>query len=154
MDSVGWRWPGPTGACHRPGAGRSRPLNTLAWWLTNDPDPADRDPKRAVQLATRALELSAKPSYWNTLGAARYRHGDWKAAINALTRSMELSNGGDGNDWYFVAMAHWRLGDKPQAHSWYDKAIGWMEKNQPNNEELRRIRDEAAALLNVKLKKD
>ena len=129
-------------------------LNTLACWLTHDPGHADRDPKRAVELATRALKLSAKPSYWNTLGAARYRDGDWKAAIDALTKSMERSNGGDGNDWFFLAMAHWQLGDKPQGRSWYDKAVPWMEKNQPKNEELIRFRAEAAALLGVNEKKD
>ena len=128
-------------------------MNTLAWWLANDPDLADRDPKRAVRLATRALELSAKPANWNTLGTARYRDGDWKAAIEALTKSMELSKGGDGNDWFFLAMAHWQLGDKPQARSWYDKAVPWMEKNQPKNEELIRFRAEAAALLEVNEKK-
>jgi serine/threonine protein kinase/Flp pilus assembly protein TadD len=129
-------------------------LNTLAWWLSNDPELADRDPKRAVLVATRALELSAKPSYWNTLGAARYRNGDWKEAIDALTKSMDLNKGGDGIDWFFLAMAHWQLGDKLQARSWYDKAIPWMENNQPKDEELIRFRTEAAALLGVKDKKD
>jgi hypothetical protein len=62
---------------------------------------------------------------------------------------MELNKGGDGNDWFFLAMAHWRLGDKPQARSWYGKAVSWMEKNQPRNEELMRFRAEAAALLGV-----
>ena len=50
-------------------------------------------------------------------------------------------------------MAHWQLGDKPQARSWYDKAVPWMEKNQPKNEELVRFRAEAAALLGVKAKR-
>ena len=85
---------------------------------------------------------------------AHYRAGDWKAAIEALTKSMELRNGGDSNDWFFLAMAHWQLGDKTQARSWYDKAVPWMEKNQPKDEELLRFRAEAAALLGVKEKKD
>ena len=131
------------------------PMNTLAWWLATDRNASDRDPKRAVRLATRAVELAPKVgSNWNTLGAAHYRAGDWKAAIEALTKSMELSNGGDSNDWFFLAMAHWQLGDKPQARSWYDKAVAWMEKNQPKNEELIRFRAEAAALLEVNEKKD
>jgi tetratricopeptide (TPR) repeat protein len=101
-------------------------------------------------LARKAVERGAKPGpYWNTLGVAHYRAGNWKAAIEALTRSMELRKGGDGNDWFFLAMAHWQLGDKPQARSWYDKAVRWMEKNQPGNEELVRYRAEAAALLEV-----
>ena len=67
-------------------------------------------------------------------------NGNWKAAIEALTKSMELSKGGDSTDWFFLAMAHWQLGDKPQARSWYDKAVPWMEKNQPKDEELIRFR--------------
>ena len=90
-----------------------------------------------------------KRTNWNTLGAAHYRAGDWKAAIEALTKSMELGKGGDSTDWFFLAMAHWQLGDKTQARSWYDKAVPWMEKNQPKNEELIRFRAEAAALLEV-----
>ena len=80
--------------------------------------------------------------------------GEWKAAIEALTKSMELRKGGDSNDWFFLAMAHWQLGDKTQARSWYDKAVPWMEKNQPKNEELLRFRAEAAALLGLKEKKN
>ena len=114
-----------------------------------------RDPDRAVELAKKAVELEPKEgTYWNTLGVAHYRAGDWKAAIEALTKSMELRNGGDSFDWFFLAMAHWQLGDKPQARSWYDKAVAWMEKNQPKNEELIRFRAEAAALLGVNEKKD
>ena len=129
------------------------PMNNLAWLLANNPDVGHRDPKRAVQLATGAVELASLVANWNTLGVARYRAGDWKAAIEALTKSMELGNGGDSTDWFFLAMAHWQLGDKTQARSWYDKAVPWMEKNQPKNEELIRFRDEAGALLGVNSKK-
>ena len=90
--------------------------NDLAWLLANNPKAGDRDPKRAVRLAARAVELApGLGGTWNTFGVARYRAGDWKAAIEALTKSMELGNGGDGTDWFFLAMAHWQLGDKPQA---------------------------------------
>ncbi len=123
------------------------PMNNLAWLLANNPDVGHRDPKRAVQLATGAVELAPLVANWNTLGVARYRAGDWKGEIKALAKSMELGNGGDGTDWFFLAMAYWQLGDKPQARSWYDKAVPWMEKNQPKNEELIRFRAEAAALL-------
>jgi hypothetical protein len=77
---------------------------------------------------------------------------DWKAATDAPTQSMELRKGGDSNDWFFLAMAHWHLGDKPQACSWYEKAVPWMDKNQPKDEELIRFRAEAAAFMGVKEK--
>jgi Flp pilus assembly protein TadD len=129
--------------------------NNLAWLLATCPDSKLRDPSRAVELAKKAVELTPKDGYyWNTLGVAQYGAGDWKAAIEALKKSMELRNGGNSNDWFFLAMAHWQLRDKPQARSWYDKAVPWMEKNQPKNEELLRFRAEAAALLEVNEKKD
>jgi hypothetical protein len=47
-------------------------------------------------------------------------------------------------------MAHWQLGDKDQARSWYDKGIAWMDKLLPDNEELIRFRAEAKELLGIK----
>jgi tetratricopeptide (TPR) repeat protein len=130
-------------------------LNNLAWLLVTCADPKLRDPGRAIELARKAVELAPKVgTHWNTLGVAQYRAGDWKAAIDSLTKSMELRKGGDSNDWFFLAMAHWQVGDKTQARSWYDKAVPWMEKEQPRDAELIRFRVEAAALLEVNEKKD
>jgi tetratricopeptide (TPR) repeat protein len=128
-------------------------LNNLAWLLATCPDSKIRDPKRAVELAKKAVELTPKKgNHWNTLGAAHHRAGDWKAAIAALEKSMELRKGGDSEDWFFLAMAHWQLGDKKDARKWYDQAVQWMEKNQPKDEELVRFRTEAEELLGVKEK--
>jgi eukaryotic-like serine/threonine-protein kinase len=88
--------------------------------------------------------------YVNTLGVAYYRTGDWKAAIAALEKSMELRKGGDSLDWFFLAMAHWQLGNKDEARRWYDKAVKWMEEHAPKNVELTRFRAEAAELLGVR----
>ena len=50
-------------------------------------------------------------------------------------------------------MAHWQLGHKPEARKWYDRAVQWMKKRKPNDEELRHFRTEAAELLrNPKIK--
>jgi hypothetical protein len=46
-------------------------------------------------------------------------------------------------------MAHWQLGDRDQACTWYDKSVTWMEKNNARDVELRRFRAEASALLCV-----
>jgi tetratricopeptide (TPR) repeat protein len=127
-----------------------RALNNLAWLLATRPEPAWRDPPRAVELATRAVLLAPKAgSHWNTLGITHCRAGDWKAAVTALEKSRELSKGGNSFDWFFLAMAHWQLGDKEQARTWYDQAVQWMEKNQPNDAELCRFRAEAAQLLQL-----
>ena len=57
-------------------------------------------------------------------------------------------------DWFFLAMAHWQLSEKDKAREFYDRAVQWMDKNQPTNEELLRFRAEAAEQLGVKEKKD
>ena len=128
-------------------------LNNLAWLLATCADAQLRNPSEAVTLAKKAVELEPKNGmWWNTLGAAHYRAGDWKAAIAAMNKSMELRKGGDSFDWFFLAMANWQLGKKEEARKWYDKAVQWMDKNQPKDEELRRFRSEAEELLAVKKK--
>ncbi len=127
--------------------------NNLARLLATCPDAKLRDPHQAVTLGKQAVELEPKQGmWWNTLGVAHYRAGDGKAAIAALEKSMELRQGGDAFDWFFLAMAHWQLGDKKEARKWYDRAVEWMEKNDPKNEELGRFRAEAEKVLGVKRK--
>jgi hypothetical protein len=46
-------------------------------------------------------------------------------------------------------MAHWQLDEKDEARTWYEKAVEWMDMNQPKNEELLRFRAEAAELLGI-----
>jgi serine/threonine protein kinase/Flp pilus assembly protein TadD len=124
--------------------------NNLAWRLATWSSPQLRDPARAVELAKKAVEKGHKiGTYWNTLGVAYYRLGDWKGSISALEKSMELRKGGDCFDWFFLAMAHWQLGDKEQARKWYDQAVKWMEKNKTQDEELSRFRAEAAKLMGL-----
>ena len=124
--------------------------NYLARFLATCPDALFRDPAQAVALAAKAVAQAPRDgAYWNTLGIAQYRAGDWKAAIQALETSMPLRSGGNGFDWIFLAMAHWQLGDQEQAHKQYDQTVQWMQKNQPKNEELLRFRVEAAELLMI-----
>jgi len=130
-------------------------LNSLAWTLATYPEPKLRDPTQAVQLAKKAVErVPGVGDYRNTLGVAHYRAGNWEAAVEALNQSVELRKGGDACDWFFLAMAHWKLGNKEKARTRHDQAVQWMDKNKPQDEELRRFRAEAAALLEVKEKKD
>ncbi len=125
--------------------------NSLAWMLLTHPDPELRNPIRAVELAKKAVELAPERGFiWNTLGVAYYRAGDWKAAIAALERSVQLRSGGDSFDWFFLAMSHWQLGDKERPREYYEHAVQWMEKNGPRDEQLRRFQIEAAELLGIK----
>ena len=80
---------------------------------------------------------------------AQYRAGDWKAAQAALEKTIELRKGGDGSDWFLVAMCHEKLGDKEKARQWYDQAKHWMDKNPAENEELWPLRAEAGEVLKI-----
>lgn len=123
--------------------------NNLAWLLANCAETKFRNPAQAVELARKAVELDPQSgSSWNTLGAAQYRAGDWKGAIASLNKSQQLAvEAARAYDGFFLAMAHWQLGDKDEARRWHDKAVEWMDKNAKDNEELLRFRAEAAALL-------
>jgi uncharacterized protein HemY len=128
-----------------------RPWLRSAWHLTHA-EPARRDPGRAASLAREALELAPQsPLPWQVLGWAHYRSGDWKASIEALHESCALQNkqGGDAYQWFFLAMAHWQRGEKEKARQLYNRAVGWTDKNEPRNEDLRRFRAEASQLLGL-----
>jgi hypothetical protein len=108
--------------------------NTLAWKLATDPDINQRDPAEAVRLAEKAVSTDPKNStYLTTLGVARYRAGDFEGAIDA----------------FFLAMAHARLGRDGEAQGWFATANHWMRQNDPKDAVLRRIREEAFAVLDV-----
>ncbi len=86
---------------------------------------------------------------WNNLGVAQYRAGDWQAAVDAFQKADELIGGaGDRVHRFFLAMAHWQLGNQVQAREAYAQAITWLnEKNR--NEEQYRFRDEAEQLMGI-----
>src|SRR5262249_47533225 len=99
------------------------PHSSLVWFLANCADPQFRDANRAVELAKKLVEHDPDNARsWSILGVAHYRAGGWKASVEALEKAMGFCNGGDGSDWFFLAMAHWQLGDKQKARQWYDRA--------------------------------
>ena len=122
-------------------------LNRLAWALARAPDARLQNADLALELARKAVRLRPKDAdVHNTLGVAQYRTGNWAAAIDALQEGAELRSTPNAVDWLFLAMAHWQLGHKENARSWYDKAVAWTEKNQPEDDELRHFRAEVEAL--------
>jgi tetratricopeptide (TPR) repeat protein/serine/threonine protein kinase len=136
-------------------------LNRLAWLLATCPQAKFRAPDRAVALARKAAELAPKEGdYWTTLGVAHYRAGDWQAALAALEKSRELG-GGTGSCSFFLAMAHWQLGNQAEAHRCYDRAVQWLGQHrsapandQPQAKELDRFRAEAKELLQIRDRED
>jgi tetratricopeptide (TPR) repeat protein len=123
----------------------------LACFLATCWDSRLRDPPRAVALARKAVACNPRTgTFWNTLGVAHYRAGDWGRASAALHKAMALRKGGDPGDWFFLAMAHWQRGEKGRARPWYDRAARWMDRHAPKKEEWRHFRAEAEELLGIK----
>jgi tetratricopeptide (TPR) repeat protein len=129
-------------------------LTQLAWFLADFPDTRFRDPVQAVQLAKSSVERAPQSDpAWQTLGIAQYRAGKFKDAITAIERSIELRNGNDCTDAFFLAMAYWQRadpGDREKARKWFDQGLAWMRDYKLQSEELRRYRAEAAEVLGVK----
>ena len=129
-------------------------LSRISWILTLSPDAEFRNPRRAVELSQRAVNLEpAVDSWWNALALAHYRAGDWKAAIAAADKAISLDKEEDdrGFDWLLLAMAHWQLGDKEEARKFYDQSAKWIESNKAGDIVLRHFQDEAAELMGIKV---
>jgi tetratricopeptide (TPR) repeat protein len=126
-------------------------LSAVAWRLAKPLDDKFGDPEEAITLARRAIELSpTEGSYWGILGAAQFRAGHWRAALETMKKSEELGPGGTRHLTGFLsAMAHWHLGEQDEARRRYDQAVAWMDKDQPNHEELMHVRRMAEQLLKV-----
>jgi tetratricopeptide (TPR) repeat protein len=121
--------------------------NATAWFLATTSSIHHRNPARAVELATRATAWAPRDAtYWNTLGVARYRAGQWQPAIDALGKSIELQPNIDPSNWIFLAMAHRQLGQTDEARKWYGKATQWLGQSKDQNEELNRFRAEAESV--------
>jgi eukaryotic-like serine/threonine-protein kinase len=87
-----------------------------------------------VELAKKAVErLPREGNYWNTLGVAHYRAGDYRAAIEALEKAEALEPDKHfAFNAFFVAMANWQLGQRDQARQWYHRAAAWTKSRQGN----------------------
>ncbi len=130
--------------------GRTLGLNNLAWLLATCPDESLRDPEEAVALARRAVELiSTDGNTWNTLAVSHFRAGDYDDASEAFERSMELRQGGDPFDWFFLAMIAKIRGRPDEARDLYRRAAEWREEQRPFDAELHRFHREASEFLGL-----
>jgi tetratricopeptide (TPR) repeat protein len=125
-------------------------LNNLAWLLATCPDKTVREPADAVKYATRAVELSdTDGNNWNTLGVARLRNGDFKGSREALMRSISIRGGGDGFDWFYLAILDDKEGKPDSALTLYQQASEWHRRTRPMDPELYEIEQEAAEELKL-----
>jgi tetratricopeptide (TPR) repeat protein len=128
-------------------------FNNASWHLATTENPSNRDPALAVELGKRAVALDPNtPSWWNTLGTADYRAGDFKEAVTNLEKCVQLQNWATSFDWFFLAMANRQLGNADAARRYYDQAIQWMNEHNSQNPELIRFRAEAKSLLGSEVK--
>jgi tetratricopeptide (TPR) repeat protein len=124
-----------------------------AWWLATWPVPAMRDAARAVELARKAVAAAPKnAAFWNTLGVALYRSGDWDGAAEALGRSRDLLGKDEPRNACFLAMTHWRRGDRDEARAQFARAVAAAAGERwgtSGDDEVYRFHTEAAALLGL-----
>lgn len=125
-------------------------LNDLAWALLiarpRDPSAVERSIGYAARLVEAHPTVGA---YWNTLGVGRYRKGEYLAAVQALSRSINLSPAhGSPYDFYYLALANHRLGYRRPAEAWMGRAEGAVHPEILEEDfVLESLRNEAAAEL-------
>ena len=118
--------------------------------MAESPDRALRDASRAIELAEFAVDRAPLTAfYWNTLGVARFRNGDWEAAIEALKKSIVLCEE-SAYDAFYLAMAYSRTGQKQLAQQWYEKGVR-LKSNDPmfSGNALKLVEKEAKQLVDA-----
>jgi WD40 repeat protein len=95
-------------------------LNAAAWNAVRFIPVTSEAAASALVAVRRAIELEPEhDSYLRTLGVALYRAGEFKEALDTLTRShainAKVKDGQHHGDIAFIAMAHWQLGHHDQA---------------------------------------
>jgi superkiller protein 3 len=106
--------------------------------------------RAGVASAEKALAEAPKDANrWHSLGQRRYDAGDYEGAVTALQKYHELTGGEE--EWtnpFWLAKAHWRLGNTDEAKRWYDSGARWMEARSGRaTATMIRIRNETAELL-------
>jgi tetratricopeptide (TPR) repeat protein len=106
--------------------------------------------RAGVASAEKALAEAPKDANrWHSLGQRRYDARDYEGAVTALQKYHELTGGEE--EWtnpFWLAKAHWRLGNTDEAKRWYDSGARWMEARSGRaTATMIRIRNETAELL-------
>jgi tetratricopeptide (TPR) repeat protein/serine/threonine protein kinase len=125
------------------GAGRPREAERLyeLWRPHSEPE---------LERLKKAAEADPKNGlHWGSLAIACYRAGKWQDALDLFKTKEHLGYGIGGSawQWFYIAMAHWKLGHKEKAHSWYYQSIDWVERGHEKG--LAGVQAEAAALMGL-----
>jgi tetratricopeptide (TPR) repeat protein len=113
------------------------------------------DPEAVVRLAEfawKGIREDQKRSALNTLGAALYRAGRFREAIDRLEEGVRLGRRpAEPLDWPFLAMAQHRLGHRDEARRWLDRLRNRQASPSParfwDEVEIRVLRSEAEAVI-------
>jgi serine/threonine-protein kinase len=126
----------------------SYPLNALAWYLVTAPDHRKRNPEEALKLARKAVKEGPDvATNYNTLGLAEYRNGLYEQAITALKKSIEMNEGTDPSDFFFLAMALHQRGDPAEADRIFERGAEIARKSPSSEWEWTMLWGEAAEFL-------
>ncbi|MEX0677033.1 MAG: protein kinase [Pirellulales bacterium] len=121
--------------------------NEAARFFATYPDPEVRRPAEALRLARHATELAPRDAgAWSVLGIACYRTAQWQSAVLALQKSVQLRDGGEAWDWFYLAMAEWQLGQQEEARKWFAQGVDWA-RTPRNLRQVRLLYQEAARVL-------
>ncbi len=128
--------------------------NAAAWCCSLAPGMDDR-----LEVVVRLAELGAdgprgpeKGRFLTTFGAALYRAGRFEDAIRRLDGGIQLKGGtSEPRDWFFLAMAHHRLGHRDQPHRYLESLRSRQPAGEPDEFwtelEIRLLRSEAEATI-------
>jgi WD40 repeat protein/serine/threonine protein kinase/tetratricopeptide (TPR) repeat protein len=111
-----------------------RRFDTGATWTCTLSPNSGVDPARILRLAEAVLAKSAR-NHWhvNQLGVALYRAGRFEQAVERLIEATELSadpyRSNMIHTWFYLAMAHHRLGHADLARRWLDKGVQGTEES-------------------------
>ena len=86
--------------------------------------------KEAAAAWQRVVEANpVNASFWSALGDAAYGNKDYRRAINAYEKAMELGAGFPSNAAYNIACCYALLGEKEQAFKWLQKSFDMGFRN-------------------------
>jgi tetratricopeptide (TPR) repeat protein len=107
-------------------------LRHIAWILLGGP-PELRDTQEALRLAEEAERIARErkrdnlPLCLAAIGMARYRLGEFDAALAALDKAIK-SGAANARTLLFAAMCHHQLGDRESARLYYAEALHRIER--------------------------
>ena len=114
----------------------------VGWACCLAPD-AVADYSPVLRCAEEHAQAEPEWIFWRLIwGAALYRAGQYEQAIGRLTEAEQLAQESDASlespvvyTWYFLAMAHHKLGHDVEAKKWLDKTTEWTDNVLRDHEE-------------------